>query len=328
VEHSVRLVAQDGYFLGASLFDTAPGTVPAYAAMLCGGGAIPARAYRRFAAWLAARGVPTLTYDNRGIGASRPARMSSFDAAFEDWADYDCCAAIAWLRASYPNARLIGIGHSIGGLVLASAPNAGLLDRLLLVATHTGYWGDYHAHWRWPMALMWHGVMPALTRVCGYFPGRALGMGADIPGGFARQWARRRTPTVRYEGERAAACLARCGRLRSRALALTFTDDGFATAQGTRRMLAHLPGVAAEHCVIAPRDVGLASIGHFGFFRASAEESLWPTIGNWIANNGPARPSMRSEPRQAVQAGSPLHDQLSWTAGGVVERTDITRRPG
>jgi len=185
-------------------------------------------------------------------------------------------------RRRDPGAELIGIGHSIGGFVIASAPNAELLGRLLFVATHTGYWGDYHPRWRWPMAFMWHGVMPALTRLCGYFPGRALGMGADIPAGFAGQWARRRTPAVRYEGERAEACLARCRRLRSRALALTFTDDGFATAQGTRRVLEHLPGVAAEHRVIAPRDAGLASIGHFGFFRASAERSLWPAVSDWI----------------------------------------------
>jgi predicted alpha/beta hydrolase len=282
VEHSVRLVAQDGYVLGATLFEIAPGARPACAAMLCGGGAIPARAYRRFAAWLAERGVPLLTYDNRGIGASRPIQMRGFDAAFEDWSDYDCAAAIAWLGERYSGAKLIGIGHSIGGLVLASAHNSERLDRLLLVAAHTGYWGDYHPLWRWPMALMWHGVMPALTRVCGYFPGRALGLGADIPAGFAEQWAGRRTPAVRYEGERAMACLARCRRLHGRALALTFTDDGFATAQGTRRMLEHLPLVRAEHRVIAPRDVGLTRIGHFGFFRAGAEESLWPAVGNWL----------------------------------------------
>jgi predicted alpha/beta hydrolase len=309
VEHSVRLVAQDGCFLGATLFDVAPGTVPAHAAMLCGGGAIPARAYRRFAAWLATRGVPVLTYDNRGIGASRPARMSGFDAAFEDWADYDCAAAIEWLVTRYPCANLIGIGHSIGGMVLAAARNADLLDRLLLVATHTGYWRDYHPRWRWPMALMWHGVMPALTRVFGYFPGRALGMGADIPAGFAGQWARRRTPAVRYEGERAAACLARSRALCIPALALTFTDDAFATAQGTQRMLELLPLVRTEHRVIAPREVGLRHIGHFGFFRASAEASLWPAIGSWMTNDGPAPRYLKSEPRPPIERRTVMSTQ-------------------
>jgi predicted alpha/beta hydrolase len=250
--------------------------------VLCGGGGIPARLYRRFAAWLASRGVPVLTYDNRGIGASRPARMRGFDAGVEAWSDHDCAAAIAWLRTRYPGGELIGIAHSIGGLVLTSARNAESLARFLLVGVHTGYWGDYHPLWRLPMTLMWHGVMPALTRLCGYFPGRLVGMGSDLPARFAGQWARRTTPAIRYEGERFDACLARGRSVRGAALALTFTDDGFATARGTRRLLELFPKVEAQHRVIAPRDAGLGGIGHFGFFRASAEGTLWPAVHDWM----------------------------------------------
>jgi len=43
LEQTVRLASLDGYVLGATLFEAAPGTAPAHAAMLCGGGAIPAR---------------------------------------------------------------------------------------------------------------------------------------------------------------------------------------------------------------------------------------------------------------------------------------------
>jgi predicted alpha/beta hydrolase len=267
--------------LGATLFDAGLGSPPRHAAVLCGGGAIPARLYRRFASWLAARGVPVLTYDNRGIGASRPARMPGFDAGFEHWSDHDCAGAIAWLRSRYPASALVGIGHSIGGMVVSSARNAEMLGRFLFVGAHTGYYGDYHPRWRLPMTLMWHGVMPALARLCGYFPGRLLGMGSDCPARFAGQWARRRTPEFR-EGARIQACLARMHVVRGEALALTFTDDGFATAQGTRRMLGHLPQVVAEQRVISPGQVGLPAIAHFGFFRASAEKSLWPIAGDWI----------------------------------------------
>ena len=43
-----------------------------------------------------------------------------------------------------------------------------------------------------------------------------------------------------------------------------------------------LPELEAELRVIEPRDAGLGGIGHFGFFRASAEKSLWPIAANWI----------------------------------------------
>jgi predicted alpha/beta hydrolase len=283
LEHAVQLTAQDGYPLGATLYDAAPSSETLRAAVLCGGGGLPARAYRRFAAWLAASGIPLLTFDYRGLGGSRPVTLRGFDAALEDWIEHDSTAAIAWLRARYPRAELIGVAHSIGGLILTSAPNAALLSRFLLVAVHTGYCGDYHPRWRLPMTLMWHAFMPALTRLFGYFPGRALGMGADLPAAFASQWAQRRAPPIAVDNARIAACLACCRNLRGRALALSFTDDGFATERGARRLLEeHLPGVVAEQRVIAPREAGLKRIGHFGFFRASAAQALWPQAAAWL----------------------------------------------
>jgi len=279
----VQLTAPDGYRLGATLYDAAPGAEPLRAAVLCGGGGLPARVYQRFAGWLAGSGTPLLTFDYRGLGDSRPARMRGFDASIEDWMEHDSAAAIAWLRARYPRAELIGIAHSIGGLILTCAPNAPLLNRFLFVAVHTGYYRDYHQRWRVPMTVMWHFLMPALTGLMGYFPGRTLGMGGDLPAGFASQWARRRAPPIEVDNARVAACLARCRDLRGRAMALTFTDDGFATERGARRLLEeHLPRISAERRVIAPRDAGLKRIGHFGFFRRSAAQALWPQAARWL----------------------------------------------
>jgi predicted alpha/beta hydrolase len=284
LEQVLHLIAPDGYVLGATLYGAAPSAETRRAAVLCCGGGVPARVYRRFACWLAAHDIPVLTFDYRGIGRSRPVRLRGFDASLEDWAEQDCAAAIAWLRSSYPHAELIGIAHSVGCIVLASAPNAGQLSRFLLVGAHTGYFGDYHPRWRWLMTMTWHRLMPALARLFGYFPGRALRLGEDLPAGIALQWAGRRTPQVNAAEPRAASCLARGRGLRGRALVLSFTDDGFATARGTRRVLQqHLPGIAAEERMVAPRDASLKRIGHFGFFRQSAEHALWPPIAAWLA---------------------------------------------
>jgi len=282
MEQNLQLTALDGYPLNATLYEAAPDTDVRHAAVLCSGGTIQARAYRRFGLWLAARGVPLLTYDNRGIGGSRPARLRGFDAGFEDWADFDCPAAITWLRKRYPHAELIGISHCIGGLVLPCARHTDLLSRYLFIASHTGYYGDYHRRWRWLMTPALHVLMPALTRLFGYFPGRAFGMGADAPARFTYQWARRRTPHFQADTARYAAALERGCDARGRALALTFADDAFVTERGTRRLLDYMPGIDAELRVIEPREVGLRDIGHFGFFRTSAERALWQTAADWI----------------------------------------------
>jgi predicted alpha/beta hydrolase len=109
-------------------------------------------------------------------------------------------------------------------------------------------------------------------------------MGSDLPAGFALEWAGRRTPAVAIDNARVGACMERCRDVRGRALALVFTDDGFATGHGTGRLLKdRLSRLQVELRVIAPRDAGLPRIGHFGFFRASAEQRLWQPVHDWIA---------------------------------------------
>jgi pimeloyl-ACP methyl ester carboxylesterase len=223
LEQALSFAARDGYELGAVLYGAQDGgSEAAQAAVFCCGGGIPARVYRRFAAWLAGRGIPVLAFDYRGIGRSRPPAMRGFAAAIEDWAELDCAAAIAWLRSRYPRAELIGIAHSVGGFVLASAPNAPELRRFLLIGVHTGYCGDYHPKWRIPMTLMWHYFMPALVRVVGYFPGRTPHARAR-----GRRGANGRVPHAVSNSRRPSACAHFHGR--------RFRDGGrFSPADGAR----------------------------------------------------------------------------------------------
>jgi predicted alpha/beta hydrolase len=196
-ERPLRLRALDGCELGAVLYSASESAAPRRAVVVHGGAGIPARSYRRFARFLARFDVPVLTYDYRGVGLSRPPALRGFRSVIEDWAEYDCSAAIGWLREQFPRAELVGIAHSVGALLFGGAHNAAEQARLILIGAHTGYYGDYHPLYRLPMAVLWHGLMPVLTRLVGYFPARRLGLGGDIPAGVALQWAARRSPRLR-----------------------------------------------------------------------------------------------------------------------------------
>ena len=275
----LRLRAQDGYELGAVLYAARDGADPQLAAVLHGGAGIAAQRYRHFARFLAGAGIPVLTYDYRGIGLSRPAALPGLRAVIEDWAEYDCSAAIGQMRERYPRAELLGIAHSVGALLFGGAHNAAEQSRLLLVGAHTGYFGDYAPLYRLPMAVLWHGLMPVLTHLAGYFPARRLGLGDDIPAGIALQWAARRSSDLRPgAGERARRLLDRCAALERPALMLRFSDDAFATAAGMRRLLTYYPRLAPEYLLCTPADAGGQGIGHFGFFGRRAGLSLWPQL--------------------------------------------------
>jgi predicted alpha/beta hydrolase len=280
----VTVRALDGYELGAYFYPAPlPEAVSRIAVVHCGA-AIPAARYRRFASFLAASGVPTLVYDYRGIGLSRPRGLRGFRAAIEDWAEYDCGGAIAWLRARYPEAEMLGIAHSIGALLVGGAPNSGEQDRLVLVGGHTGYYGDYHPRYRVPMTAVWHALMPAITLVMGYFPARRLGLGEDIPARIALQWASRRSPELRPSGigpgyGRVQTLLDRCAELQRPALVISVSDDAFATEGGVKRLLSYYPRLfPLQRIMYTPADAGTRRIGHFGLFGRRAGAALWPRV--------------------------------------------------
>ena len=247
----------------------------------CGGG-IPASHYARFARFLAANGFPVITYDYRGIGQSRPSRLRGLASGNEDWSEFDCGGAIAELRKRYPAAELVAVAHSFGTFLVGGAPNVAEVSRFVFIGAHTGYVGDYLRRYRVPMALMWHGVMPALTRVVGYFPGRALHLGDDMPREVALQWAKRRSPELHAEHgvdeARTRAWIARHSTVKGQALAIGIADDAFATQAGARRLLSLYPGLRIRQEYITPSAVGLKRIGHFGFFRRQGEAQLWPRV--------------------------------------------------
>lgn len=285
-EERFELPARDGYRLAATLFVRHGHDDPADVVVLNAGGGLSSARYVNFVRFLAAERYPTLCYDYRGVGHSRPAKLRGFHAGIEDWAEYDQAGAIDFLQARYPRARISSVSHSIGGLVACAAPNASALAQMIFISPHTGYWGDYGTAWKGPMTLMWHVAMPMISRAVGYFPGTRLGLGDDFPLHFALQWAGRRTPEFALdpataEGVRGRAALQRIGALRVPCMAINISDDPFASEVGVRRFLFAFPHAPVVRAEIDAKALGRGRIGHFGFFRRR-HAALWPMATRFL----------------------------------------------
>ena len=281
-ERSVELPAHDGYRIAGTLYRRRDDIAADDVLLFNAGGGLAVRRYRHFLRFLALQGFPVLAYDYRGIGASRPARLRGFVAGFEDWAEYDHAGAIDDIRTRFPHARLTTVSHSIGCLIACSAPNASDQGRLVLIAPHTGYWRDYAQPWMLPMALMWHGLMPLVTRVVGYFPGSRIGIGDDLPFRFALQWSARTTPDFRLDvrDARAWTLLGNADALCIPVMALSFSDDAFSSPAGVARMLGMLPRAQVTTCELDARKLR-RRIGHFGFFSRRNDE-LWRAVPQFL----------------------------------------------
>jgi len=141
------------------------------------------------------------------------------------------------------------------------------------------------------MYILWHALMPSLTRVVGYFPGRRLHLLEDLPAGVALEWANRRRPDFWWNKKTMDGAadttwkentLDRFQAIRAPTLALRFTDDAFATEAATVRILSLYQNCPATQMVLGPSDAGGQKIGHFGFFRSRFRDTLWPRVLEWL----------------------------------------------
>jgi predicted alpha/beta hydrolase len=270
-----RIPATDGFPIPATLF-TPAGESPERVVLVAPATGVRRRLYDAFARSLAARGMGVVTWDWRGTGESRPERMRGFQASMSDWARRDLPGVIDWAGGRFPDARLFAAGHSFGGQGIGLAPNADRLRGVVLIAAQSGWWGHWPRGQRWKYALLWHAVMPPMTRALGYFPFRRLGMGEDLPRGVALEWARWcRSPE--YLGDWSGH-----ERLRAPLLAIGFSDDPFAPRDAVAALVDRYGSAEKEHRHIVPADAGAARIGHFGFFREGVTPGLWADVADWL----------------------------------------------
>jgi len=65
--------------------------------------------------------------------------------------------------------------------------------------------------------------------------------------------------------------------------AYSFSDDWYAPRRAVDALLASYPSARSEHRHVAPSDLGLPRLGHFGFFREGPTKALWAETADWLA---------------------------------------------
>lgn len=267
------------------------------------------RYYARFADYLHANGFDVATFDYRGIGESRPASLSGMKGDWVDWGEQDLEAILQHVQRTFPGQPVDVVAHSIGGFAVGAAPSARYVRRIFTVGAQYAYWRDYGADQRLRMVLKWHVLMPAVTRIFGYFPAKRLGWMEDTPAGVVRDWSRMKArfeDTVRQGifigGEREAEVIVqRFGKVLAPILAVGLDDDPHGTQAALDRLLDYFTASCRLHLRIDPVETGQEKIGHFAFFHDRFKETLWPTALHWLRNgtllpDGPGRLVRRAAP--------------------------------
>jgi len=158
-----------------------------------------------------------------------------------------------------------------------------MLTRMVTVGAQYAYWRDYAPQHRRALFLKWHVAMPALTAICGYFPGRRLGWLEDLPAGVAHEWSfRRARMELSLPASRREEVLARFAAITAPILAVTVSDDEFATLPAIRRGLGYYRNAPRAEVMLRSADLGMPGIGHFSLFHARHERDFWPGTLRWL----------------------------------------------
>ena len=233
------------------------------------------RFYRRFASFLAVRGMHVYTYANRGVGSSFDAETTAIPLRLQDWGERDLPAMIDHAGRLRPGDRLFVVGHSMGGQLVALTDSVHRLEGIVTVAATDAWLG----HWPLPDRLAvaaWYGVaVPVLGRVLDTFPAHWIRMGPPVRSCLVRDWARwgRHRDYLRGPfGMRPTA-----GEYTGRLLVYSFADDRLGVRAAVDAHHRHY-----NRAAITRRDVADGSVGHFGFFRDPGADRFWPEVLRWI----------------------------------------------
>jgi predicted alpha/beta hydrolase len=251
------------------------------------GGAMGVRQsfYEAFARWMAQQGFRVTTFDYRGHGDSLHGAMRDVNADLFDWAqDYE--AVISAAKAALPMQPLYLLGHSLGAQLPGLLRKPGQVDGLLSVAAGSGYWRDNAPKLRRVVPYFWWVLVPLATRLCGYFPGRALKKVGDLPAGVILQWRRWCLHPAYSVGAEGAAVAKSYGAVRFPVLALSMADDELMTLRGTHNLVNLYANTERRVESISPAELKVRRIGHFGFFRDQFRQSLWPRAVAALAQLG------------------------------------------
>lgn len=275
----VRISTGDGVSLAATLWE-APDRPRSRVVVIASATGVLQAYYAPFAAWLSAQGFAVVTFDYRGMGASR---SEAGAPSMLDWGQRDLAAVVSWAASSLGGGHTAIVGHSVGGQLVGLLPDASRVSALVTVGSQSGDYRLWPLPSRLAMALLWYGLVPGVTHAVGYLPG-SLGIGEDLPAGVALEWARWCRTRGYLVGAGFESRREGFARLDAPVLAFGFDDDGYAPRAAVDAL--HALYVCAR---VERRQLGREAgrFGHFGFFR-ERHRALWRDVATFLDAHTPA----------------------------------------
>nr|WP_298928785.1 alpha/beta fold hydrolase [uncultured Allomuricauda sp.] len=270
----IDIPCKDGFVLKGTIYSAKPSLNKEKVLIINSATAVSKDLYKNYALYMSDYGFEVITYDYRGIAASRPKKLRGFQASFSVWGQKDFTEVLQYVKQNYPNHSILVLGHSIGGTIIGMSEDCSLINGIVNIGAQTAYYKDWDVK-KQQLYFLWHVVFPSVTRVFGYFPGKRLGLLEDVPKGVIKQWHGRRkihnmTEQLNKSGQKVY-YNEFCGKL----LTLAIEDDPIGTEKALKRIHDVFTSADKRIELVRLKDIGAEKIGHFGFFSRRFKTTLW-----------------------------------------------------
>lgn len=276
-QESINFQALRGAPLGGTLF-TGDGAGPCV--LISCATAVPQTYYRHFAAWLLEKGAhAVLTYDYSGIGSSRTGSGVQNGIGYREWAFDDFVAAFQELQRRYPNAPIVGLGHSFGGHALGLSGVANEFARFATVGTLSGYWRNVGT----PLSVYFQSkiLMPALAHLMNGIP-RRFSPGEPLPKQVALDWSKWMGMPDYFFSDPDLPEKERFQDVAIPILSVGLEDDAWGIRSAVEPFMAHYSNADTRQVWLQPGKSG--QIGHLGLFRRAHKQEHWNILANFLLN--------------------------------------------
>ena len=280
----VTIPTTDGYFLKGELLQPKADTDRKRIVVINGATGVLQRYYRPFAEFLQQYGFMVLIYDFRGIGQSQECEPHAPGPTMLHWGQRDMDAVLGWVVDNYPDYRIHGVGHSIGGQLMGALPDNNRYESFLGVASQHIYWRNWPSlATRVKSLLFFSSILPLFYKTVGHLPPWVLGS-ERLPKGVAKDWGRFGSSRAYLSDESGSPIRSGFHSYRGRLKLCAVSDDHVFAPESCVRELGKLfTATASDVHVIRPEHYQMKKIDHFGFFKKSMNPKAWEDAARWLA---------------------------------------------
>jgi predicted alpha/beta hydrolase len=276
------VTTQDGYQLAATEFQ--PEKSNGIGLIINGATGVIRKYYQAFAEFLAEQGFTVLTYEFRGIGESLETSGNALEPSMIHWGQHDMDAALGFFIDRYPELKVKGIGHSIGGQLLGILPDNNRYDGFLNIAAQHIYWKNWPMKDRPLSVVFFFAVLPLFYKLTGGLPSWVLGA-EYLPKQVARDWSRFGRKKAYISDDKGNPLRkgfnAYTGKMRFYGMA---DDKRFAPPNCVHELAKLFHAAETEVHILHPADYEMKAIDHFGFFKKNMNKKAWLESAEWLAN--------------------------------------------